>query len=103
MEIRGLERHVGLSRVWSGYPEGVMRYSREWREEEMACPEKVCENCDFAEKSSKRITCSCPAFKYSSPIYGIPEDGLAHWDCEGYFASFAVGPKFGCIHWKPRE
>jgi len=47
--------------------------------------------------------CNCDKFIDVSQTEGPAADGLAYQDSEAQFASFRVGPRFGCIHFVARE
>jgi len=48
--------------------------------------------------------CVCGKLIYkdgSCPLYAT--DQLIYWDYEGYDASIATGPEYGCVHWRKKD
>lgn len=65
---------------------------------------KRCESCKYWSellKSAPLGICKSEKFVYYSldcPKELKTDDRLEYGDYEGYGASFATGPKFGCVH-----
>jgi len=74
---------------------------------------KLCKTCFYWHQRKpvhylpKRVVCgdcSCEKFIYiGSPSSPYSIDSLLYWDAEGYDASFATGPEFGCVHWAKKD
>lgn len=60
------------------------------------------ENSYFADPGSGFRRCNCPRVAYNrSMVHGggdvFAKNALAYGDYEGYAATVATGPKFGCV------
>jgi len=66
---------------------------------------KICKNCKYWKREGDYPVgrCKNKKFIYDSWDKLCPIDGLIYWDYEGYQAGFAVGERFGCIHFKAKE
>jgi len=48
--------------------------------------------------------CSCGKFIYRDDSCSpYATDQLIYWDYGGYSAGVAIGPEFGCVHWRRKE
>lgn len=70
---------------------------------------KICKNCKYFEYINNDFdpewlgNCNNSNFIYTGNGNEFSINGLGYWDIESYNACFAVGEKFGCIHFEQKE